>query len=1056
MEATKRVDRSALVVGGGLAGMQASLLLAATGVQVYLVERGPAIGGHQPLLDKSFPTDSCGLCFMSPGRAAGYCPFVECERNERISLLTLAEVVGLSGEPGDFSVQVRLRPRGVRPESCTGCGRCSEACPVLVRADFGGGLEQRKAIYRPFPQAVPDAYLVDRTNCNRCRECVKACPVEAIDLDEAAREESLRVGAVILAPGFKAADGGIRTEYGYGVYANVITGIQMERMLSLGGPTGGRVRRPSDGAAAERVAFIQCVGSRDPSRGRNYCSSICCMYAAKQVALLKGESPDASVVVFQRDRMAVGKGHEGYVERVEALPGVEYRRSAVGGVKQVPGRRDLLVSFVDPDGVQREERFDLVVLSVGMEPSDGVRELAGRLGLPLNRFGFLESDPLLHAQTPLAGIFVAGGGREPMDVADAVAEGAAAAMEAASLLRVGLAGFGPDVDEHPAGESQTDSEEAGRSRVAQALGTTAAPADLGLAVPRVGVLLCGCGGEIGGRLDLAGMADSLAARPEVVYAVVADRLCETEAVDVLRESLRRGANRLVVAACARRRIEEPLRRSALEAGLEPGLLELVNLREQCVWVHPAVMLSGAKHLPDAETLRFAQGDDVVHSAGATAKAESLLAVGIARVTLAEAVSPRSTVITPTALVVGGGAAGMAASCLLAEQGVEVWLAERETELGGDLRRSVVALGEESERRLLEGLLGGVEGSDRIHVLAGVEVNRVEGHLGAFETTVRLDGREERISHSVVLLATGVEEAQPGGYLLGEHPAVMTLGRLDRALTEEGWAERHPVVAMLLCAGLPEEGGYCSRSCCAEAVAAARRITRLNPAAEVYLLFREMRSYGFFELEYEAARREGIVFLRYDPRSQPEFAPQGGAMRVSVKERGLGREVEIDADALVLAAGVEARPVELLASSLGVAVDRHGFLVEANVKARTTEAGRPGVFLCGSCQSPRSLADTVTHAKAAAMRALALLRPGVVTSPTTAVGVNERICSGCGLCVGACSYGARVLDPDRNVSRVVDLLCQGCGGCAAVCPNGATQQREFTGRQMVAVLDAALD
>ena len=413
---------------------------------------------------------------------------------------------------------------------------------------------------------------------------------------------------------------------------------------------------------------------------------------------------------------------------------------------------------------------------------------------------------------------------------------------------------------------------------------------------------------------------------------------------------------------------------------------------------------------------------------------------------------------PTALVAGGGVAGLTVAAELAGQGIEVWLAEGESSVGGQLRQEAASASDSVRADLLSSLEQTVTASDRIHLLAGSEVLRTEGHLGAFRSSLATEAATWTVEHGIVVLATGVQEDRPDRYLLGRHPSVMALSELERKLVEDSsWPGRHPRVAMILCAGSLEDGpGYCSRSCCGQAIADALRLKKNSPSASVYVLHREMRSYGFQETWYEQARREGVVFLRYDVGREPQLEPMGDALEITVVESDLGLPVVLEVDAVALAVGVRPRDVLGLSSSLGVARDDNGFFVEANVKTRSAEARIPGVFLAGACQAPRSLAETVTHARAAAMRVTALLHTGSVVTPPTLATVNERICSGCGLCVGACAYGARILDVERNVSTVTEILCQGCGACAAVCPSGATRQQGFAGDQMLAVLDAAVD
>ena len=434
MEQKTRGDKgSALVVGAGIAGMQSALLLAEMGMKVFLLEQGPAIGGYFPLLDKTFPTNSCGVCFMSPTPPA-FCPIYECRLHDNIELLPYSEVVGVEGEGGDFSVSVLRKPRFVDPKRCTLCEACIKVCPVEVEREFGGGLEKRKAIYLPFPQAIPHGLVIDPKTCTRCGECVKTCGPGAIDLDQKEETETIRAGAILLGFGFEPFPAERKGEYGFGRYGNVLSSIQFERMLSTSSPSQGFPIRVSDGKKMERVAFIQCVGSRDPSCGQDHCSTICCMYATKQAMIAKDRSPDLHVTFFYMDIRPMGKDYERYYERAKADGGFEYKRCAISSVKELHPSRNLLITYVKEDGEFEEKEFDAVILSLGFTPPKGIADFAKAIGLQLNPQGFCQTEEFDPAQTSVKGVFVGGAFRNPRDIPESVVEGSSAAAAAASFL----------------------------------------------------------------------------------------------------------------------------------------------------------------------------------------------------------------------------------------------------------------------------------------------------------------------------------------------------------------------------------------------------------------------------------------------------------------------------------------------------------------------------------------------------------------------------------------------------------------------------------------------
>lgn len=1010
-------SHSILVVGAGIGGMQSALLLAEAGYPVVLVDSAPGIGGSLHLLDRTFPTDSCGICYMVPGRPA-YCPTIECDLHPNITIVPYTDVVGLDGEPGAFTVRLHHKPRYVLPERCTLCGKCARICPVERPGLYEGDLAKVKAIYRPLLRAIPPAYVIDMSVCTRCGKCVEVCAPEAIDLDMLPLESQVQVGAVILSPGFEPFDARRKGEFGWGYYPNVLTSIQFERMISFAGSTGAHLIRPSDGRRPRRIAFIQCVGSRDMSIGRGYCSSVCCMHTAKHVRVVKKLEPDTEITVFFMDIRTYGKGYEAYFEETKALPGVAYCRSMVSSVHERPKTRNLLVNYVAEDGAVREEEFDLVVLVVGFGSPLGAQALGQALGVALNEYGFAVTDPFAPEAAGRPGVLVAGAFREPKDIPETVVEASAVAAAAAVVA----------------------------GSVPKAAETVAAPPerDVTWEWPRVGVFLCDHRGEIAEVVDLEWLAEQARALPNVARAmVVGDGLSRQGMAEIARIVREERLNRVVLAGYTDVRRAEAYYEMMWAAGLNPSLLELVNLRGEVAGAH-------------ARNGRVA-----------TEKAQELVAMAVAGAVRREPFRPLAEPLGRRALVVGGGLAGMTAALTLADLGYPVDLVERTDSLGGqlqDLHRVWMSheghefaqskgLGGDPQAALAS-LLERLGQEPRVRVLLQTEVQAVSGRLGQFRA--RLAGPEgvEEETYGAIIVATGGREVPSTEYLYGQDPRVVTQRQLEQMVAEG--KEVPSDVVMIQCVGSREPGRpYCSRICCTKAVVNALAVKERNADARVTVLYREMRTYGFREDVYRLAREKGVVFLRYELPQKPQVTVGADGLRVRLVEPIAGQEVVLPAGLLVLSTGIEPNDNRSLAEVLGVPVDEYGFFREEHPKMRPLDFTRRGIFVCGLAHWPCAADETIGMARGAAMRAAALLARGQLEVVRTVARVNIRLCSACGLCVEACPYGARVLEPGGPYAEVIETLCQGCGVCAMVCPNKATQQAGYAARQVYEMVDAVV-
>lgn len=427
------VIKKALVIGGGVAGIQASLDLAEQGFKVYLVEKTPSIGGVMAQLDKTFPTMDCSACILTP-------KMVDVSRHPNIELLTYSEVKEVDGYIGNFRVKVEIKPRFVKEDACTGCGQCADACPVEVPNEFDLGLGTRKAVYVPFPQAVPLIYTIDDENCVGCGMCDNTCDADAIEFDQKPKTVTLNVGTIIVATGFKVFDARRKEEYGYGVYDNVINGLEFERLINASGPTGGKLLRPSDGKEPKSIGFVQCVGSRDKTVGNPYCSRVCCMYAIKNARLYKEKHPDSEIYIFYMDIRTFGKGYEEFYESAQEDYGVKFIRGRPGKIEEDPKTKNLIVKVEDTLlGKNLEIELDLGVLSVGLEPPADADELQKLLRTNRGADGFfMEAHPKLRpVDTLTEGLFLAGTAQGPKDIPDTVVQGSAAASRAAIPMATG-------------------------------------------------------------------------------------------------------------------------------------------------------------------------------------------------------------------------------------------------------------------------------------------------------------------------------------------------------------------------------------------------------------------------------------------------------------------------------------------------------------------------------------------------------------------------------------------------------------------------------------------
>jgi heterodisulfide reductase subunit A-like polyferredoxin len=1100
-----------LVIGGGIAGVQAALDLANGGARTFLVEKSPSLGGKMAQLDKTFPTNDCSMCILSP-------KLVEAGRHPNIQILVNSEVLACKGDAGNFQVKVLRHARFIDEENCTGCGLCSRKCPKKVPSEFDFGMTNRKAIYIPFPQAVPLKYTIDKENCiyfekGKCRVCEKTCTRGAINFEQKDEEIELNVGSVIVSTGYDLLPLSSAPEYKYDQSENIISSIEFERLMSASGPTQGKILRPSDGKTPKSVVFIQCVGSRNINACK-YCSAVCCMHSIKEAMIVKEHEPDIKDMhILYMDIRAYGKHFESYYLKAKDEINIDFIKGRPAEIIEDMETNDIYVRVGDLKTEEMKEiKADLVILSTTIIPNKSNKKLSEIFGIELDEYGFFKEKHInaLPVDSTRPGIYIAGCALGPKDIPDSVVEASGAAARALTWVTPETS-TDDRKDEYELPDSDLEQKE-----------------------PRIGVFVCHCGINIGGIVDVPAVVAHAKTLPFVEYAEENLYTCsEDSQIHISNTIKEKDLNRVVIASCTPKTHEPIFKDTCEKAGLNPYLFEMANIRDQCSWVH------------------------MQEPKAATEKANDLVSMAAAKAVYLTPLYPKEIKIEKRALVIGGGIAGMRSAIDLSNLGFEVNIVEKAAYLGG----RVAQLGEvfpesQSSNSILDRMYNTIEKRPNITVHLKSEVTKVEGYLGNFnvelthrargvdiekcdgcgkceevcpvtshylfdrrlstrkaiymhhnswpkvynivvrdctkcgecvkvcssgaitkESIDHLENSNTRLNVGTVILAIGADVYNPQGeYCYEDSPenveaitVISNIG-LERLLNPEGPTKGEVIIndkkpksiAFILCVGSRDplcerifdrkgtEGiGDCSRYCCKTTMKQAIQLRKMG--IDVMILYRDIRTYGKGgEDLYKKAGELGVQFIKYDFENKPRVEDLKGKAKIQVFDELLGMDLELNVDNIILVLGMMARPDSHdLLQKFKVSQCGSGFCLEKHVKLAPIEASVDGIYISGCLQSPKNIAESLAQGSGVAMKAAIPMLKGFAKNEPITSWIDEERCIGCKTCEQICSFSAIIPVEGKKKMEIMEALCKGCGTCAASCPEGAITMNHFTTQQLIA-------